>query len=129
MTIYIKTATLSYTSKTNGTPTINPVTGRPQFTTTGVIETVDVSLEQRNVAGSLSEMAGKDISGIPLAGRLLPIGAIAPTWLRADVECDLEMLSGIKGKFYILQTITSRFGLESVFGHRISGIFVQRSTH
>ena len=133
--IYIRTAILSYTPKTITTPTINPITGRPQFESSGVIEMVDVSLEQ--VSAPLEAIKeGKDIEGLYLRGRLLPVGNYAPpSWLRAATECDLEMvgenspMNGIKGKFYILQTINSRFGLESVFGYRISGIFVQRSTH
>lgn len=133
MTIYVKTATLSYTKPT--AVVINPVTGRPEFgVNTNLPESVDVSIHETGQDNI--EYEGRDILGLRCHGRLIPIGTQPPDWLRPGYELDIvwENVSGgingfrRTGKFYILNEAPTRFQLNAIFGLHIQGIYSARST-
>ncbi|MGL5074776.1 MAG: hypothetical protein ACRDBG_02895 [Waterburya sp.] len=131
MTIYVKTATLSY--KKPLATSINPLTGRVDFVGEALIESVDVSLHETGQNNEQYE--GRDVRGLKCHGRLLPIGTQPPSWLRPGYELDIvwENISGgisgfqRSGKFYILEEAPTRFQLNLIFGLHIQGIWVARS--
>lgn len=120
MTIYQETATISF-APIQSAGAVNPVTGRPTFTQAPT-ETLSISIEQRDTKGYVVASKGRDVTGTYVAGRLLPIGTKLPDWYKVGLECDITLSDGSQGKFYVLTRIPSRFGLENVFGERITGV-------
>ena len=124
---HITTATLYFTPLSGAPVTINPITGRPSAPTTGVEESIEVSLEQRDVQGRVIEIGGRDMSGLYCTGRVSDKNATIPRWLRSDNECRIVWANGETGYLYLLNQTPSRYGLESVFGYRITGLFRSKS--
>lgn len=126
--MYIVNATLSYNEVTSTQTGTDPITGEPIFETSTSASTMLLSLEQKQTQARTSELPGKDITGIYCEGRAMAADNIprstVPSWYKDDLTVDITWENGKCGKFYVLPTINSRFGLEECFGYKIKGILL-----
>ncbi|MGL6342711.1 MAG: hypothetical protein ACRC80_26675 [Waterburya sp.] len=117
----IPNATISYQNVTT-TLTIDPITGETLFSTiNGSTESIQVSIEEDNLNNQVSNLPGKDRTEVFCTGRLIE-PQVLPDWYVVGSELDIVLSSGKQGKFYVMQPVPSRFGLELVFGEAIAGI-------
>ena len=120
---FLSNATLTYTVTTSTPSGFNSITGEPEFTTDTTTESLIISLEQKDTKSQIPPLPGIDKHSVYCEGRLVS-PATFPSWYKDGLYVDITWDTGKTGKFYILPTISSRFGLESCFGQPIKGWLV-----
>ncbi|MGK7892351.1 MAG: hypothetical protein AB4372_01540 [Xenococcus sp. (in: cyanobacteria)] len=123
--MFKQNAIISYQEKTTTQLGNDPITGEPIFEESSSVSSFYVSIDQAQA--KISELSGKDITGIYCEGRaVLPDGTptTAPDWYQGDMTLDIAWDDGKTGKFYSLPVIESRLGLDSFFGAFIKGIIL-----
>lgn len=107
---------------------VDPITGDPVYADTSS-ETWELSLEQKDTKGNIAPNTGVNNVQIYLEGRAL----IIPAWYKPGGYYQIRYTPnpGVSwiGKFYAMPTVSSRFGLESVFGQAVNGILVSDGTN
>jgi hypothetical protein len=106
----------------------DPITGDPVYTDTES-QSWELSLEQKDTKGNIAPNTGVNNVQIYLEGRALVI----PAWYKPGGYYQISYTPnpgiGWVGKFYAMPTVSSRFGLESVFGQAVNGILVSDGTN
>lgn len=118
--MFLPNALITYEEFDN-VPLINAITGEVQFTNSLQTYQIQVSIEEESLPNTISALEGKDITGIVCSGRLV-IPREVPEWYRVGGEYEIVYKSNKKAKWYAMQPVSSRLGLEAVFGVAIIGI-------
>jgi hypothetical protein len=107
---------------------VDPITGDPVYAD---IESAswELSLEQKDTKGNVAPNTGINNVQIYLEGRALTI----PEWYKPGGYYQIRYTpnpgASWSGKFYAMPTVSSRFGLESVFGQAVNGVLVSDGTN
>lgn len=99
----------------------DPITGEPIWTSTTTREYIKVSIENDTVEPTINKLPGKNLNENFYSGRLCEPLTL-PSWYKVSGTYPIELDNGKVGQWYVYQTVTSRFGLEGVFGDRIEGV-------
>jgi hypothetical protein len=124
--MFLINATLTSTVQ-SATPTgFNPVTGEPMF---GTISTVSLSCSlEEDSNPTVPRSPGIEETAIYLIGRAIDPAIIPPEFIpNQKYACTITLSNSdpINGSFYLLPSVKSRLGLESVFNTAIAGWFVR----
>lgn len=113
------------TKKLGSTPTgYDEVTGEAIFTEAMIA--VKCSLEQEDSKADISSLPGVDSTSLYLTGRCVSPKSLPKEFTPGEfLEIEYDAPQGKQvGRFYLLPTIRSRLGLETVFGDAIEGWLV-----
>lgn len=124
--MYLPNATLTAVIQSNTPTGFNSITGEPIFATVSTKQ-LTCSLEEDSNPAVLRS-PGIEETAIYLIGRAIDPPIIPLEFIPNQRYACTITLSGnypLSGNFYLLPSISSRLGLETIFGSAIAGWFVQ----
>ena len=121
--MFLENATISYTTTASDLVATDPITGEPVFSPTENTESFRLSIETKIDRANVSALPGIDSTGLFCQGRAKAV----PSWYTPGSKLKIAWDNGKQGDFYVLPTLGSRLGLESVFGQPVSGVLLSNS--
>jgi hypothetical protein len=110
------------TFKVGGTATLDPITGNRSFARSNVVVEALLNEVSNQKQQDVQRPAGVDFQAIYLEGYAV-IPSRLPATVRPNVWAEAEW-AGFSGKFYVLLTASSPYGVEDSTGDRIRGWFM-----